>query len=383
MNRTAILTLFSAIVISVVSAQTSSAQDKAPDALAAKLAEICRKQNVPALSVATVNSDGLLQSQCFGIRKRGANDKVQLSDRFPLGSCTKSMTATLAAALVESGKIAWDTTIGDVWPTATDEHIHPKLRSITLDELLSHQSGLPSDLSGRAWLSFFDEKQSPPLERRRMLKLLLPKAPEKPQRKFSYANLGYVVVAAMLETRAGQPYESLMKKHIFDPLEMKSADFRTMKSAEQLRPPLLWGHQANGKPIDPRAAGAENPSVYASCGTVHLSIEDYAKYAQWHLAGNPSPVLQTQAAFDHLHEPLVDHSLPNSKYGCGWICMDSGLGPALNHGGSNTNAFALIWVFPKADFAAVVCTNTGEPNAFPACNDAIVHLMTDFATSKR
>ncbi len=51
------------------------------------------------------------------------------------------------------------------------------------------------------------------------------------------------------------------------------------------------------------------------------------------------------------------------------------LGPGLNHGGSNTNSFALIWVVPESNFAAVVCTNTGEPQAFPACNEVMEHLM--------
>jgi CubicO group peptidase (beta-lactamase class C family) len=293
------------------------------------------------------------------------------------------MTATLAAVMVDAGKIDWETSIGDVWPKATDAHIHPKLRTVTLDELLSHQSGLPSDISGQAWLSFFKEKQSPVLERRRMLKLVLSKAPSQRQGTFSYSNLGYVIVAAMLETRARASFESLMKKHIFDPLGMRSADFRSMKSAKQIQPPLLWGHQAeSGEPVDPRSVGAENPTVYASCGTIHLSIEDYAKYARWHLVGKPAPVLRSQSAFDHLHEPQVDHTIPGTKYACGWFCIDTGLGPALNHGGSNTNAFALIWVLPKSDLAAVVCTNTGQPQAFPACDEVISHLMVTHAAAR-
>ena len=353
--------------------------------MAAKLAEICRKHDVPAMAVAVVNANGLVHSQCFGNRKRGTFDKVELSDRFPIGSNTKSMTATLAAVLVEAGKIEWETTISDVWPKAKDADIHPQLRKVTLDQLLSHQSGLPeniSDISSQAWASFFDEKLSPTLERRGMLKLVLSPAPTQPQGKFAYSNLGYAVVSAMLETRAKESFESLMKKHVFDPLEMRSADFRSMKSAQQLKPPLLWGHQANGgKSVDPRTVSAENPTVYAAAGTVHLSIEDYAKYARWQLAGKPAPVLRSQSAYDHLHEPLVDKAA-GEKYGCGWICSNSGLGPALTHAGSNTNTFAVIWVLPKSDFAAVVCTNSGEQQAFPACDEMINHLMMELDANK-
>ena len=148
-----------------------------------------------------------------------------------------AMTATLAAVMVDAGKIDWDTSIGDVWPKATGVDIHPKLRAVTLDELLSHQSGLSKDITGQQWASFFKESESPELERRRMLKTVL--------------------------------------------------------------------------------------------------------------------------------------------------AVSAGLGPALTHAGSNTNSFALIWVLPKSNFAAVVCTNTGQPQAFPACDEMMSHLIAKFSSGGR
>lgn len=374
------------VLIVVANIQPSvCAQEKAKD-FAAKLAEVSRKHDVPAMSAAVVNAKGFVQSQCYGNRKRGTADKVELSDRFPIGSNTKSMTATLAAVLVEAGKIEWETTIGDVWPKATEKDLHPKLRSVTLDQLLSHQGGVPSnisDLSKEAWGKHFAEKQSPTLERKAMLKLALSKAPTQRQGTFVYSNLGYAIVSAMLESRTGESYESLMKKHVFDPLEMRSADFRSMQSAKQLRPPMLWGHQAaNGEPVDPRTAGAENPTVYAAAGTINLSIEDYAKYARWHLAGTPSPVLQSQKEFDHLHRPQVDFDKSGAEYACGWICLDTEFGPALNHAGSNTNSYAVIWILPEADFAAVVCANSGQQKAYTACEEMINYLKPEYAAAK-
>jgi CubicO group peptidase (beta-lactamase class C family) len=41
---------------------------------------------------------------------------VTTNDVFHIGSCTKSMTATLTAMLIEEGKLRWDTTIADVFP---------------------------------------------------------------------------------------------------------------------------------------------------------------------------------------------------------------------------------------------------------------------------
>ncbi len=104
---------------------TSCAQEETNE-MAAKLAELCRKHDVPAMTAAVVNANGMVTSGCFGLRKRGTSDTVELSDRFPIGSNTKSMTATLAAVMVEAGKIDWKTSIGDVWPKAIDKDIHPE-----------------------------------------------------------------------------------------------------------------------------------------------------------------------------------------------------------------------------------------------------------------
>ncbi len=387
--KTMQLTKTSMFILSFLGASMASigrAQDP-ESALGRKLAEACHQHNVPALTAAVVNAEGVVQAECYGIRKRGGTEQITLSDRFSIGSCTKAMTATLAAVMVDAGKIDWDTSIEQVWPRATQKDVHASLRKVTLEQLLSHQSGLAadvSDISGPAWAEFFDEKESPQRERRRLLKLVLAKPPSGRQSQFAYSNLGYAVVAAMLETRAGEPFESLMKKHLFEPLDMRSAEFRSLQWLKQNSSPLVWGHQTkNGQPIDPNAKGSENPTVYAACGTVQLTIEDFAKFAQWHLAGRPQPVLQTQAAFDQLHRPQVDYTLPGTKYASGWICLKTGLGPGLQHAGSNTNFFALIWVLPEADFAAVVCTNTGEAQAFPACDAMIGYLMSQFAVPKQ
>ena len=197
--------------------------------------------------------------------------------------------------------------------------------------------------------------------------------------QYHYSNLGYVIAAAMLEHRAEEDFETMMRRDIFKPLGMDSADFRTMKSARKLKAPMLWGHRANGEPFSPKVAGAENPSAYASCGTVHISAGDYAKYAQWHLSQTPAPVLSTQEAFDHLHTGQVNATGTGGKHGGGWIHTKYGRAAAMTHAGSNTNSFAVIWIIPDKDFAAIALTNQGGNSSFAACDAAILELMKRYA----
>lgn len=388
MHRHARLSLTVAIILAncaIPRCAVASEPESSEAELKQTLADTCRKHNVPSITIAVVRAAGIVTTQCSGVRKRGTDDAVELSDRHPLGSCTKSMTATLAAVLTEAGQIEWETTIGQVWPRADEKHLHPVLRDVSLNELLSHQSGLAADLRDMKdategdWLSFFEEQAGPPLERRRMLKLILPSKPAHPRGEYHYSNLGYVVAAAMLEAKGGDSFEKMMRRHVFEPLEMNSADFRTMALARKLKAPLLWGHRADGTPIDPRIVAADNPSVYAPCGTVNISIADYARYAQWHLSHEPAPLLSAQTTLEHLHSGQVDAPATGGQYGCGWIVLSTGLGRALIHGGTNTNSQALIWILPAADFAAVACTNTGANSGLLACGEAIQELMKRYA----
>jgi len=79
-----------------------------------------------------------------GTRKVGADLPVTVNDRFHLGSDTKAMTALLAGMLVEEGKLKWSSTLPDVFP-ALVEDMDGKLKAVTLEQFLSHTSGVPAD----------------------------------------------------------------------------------------------------------------------------------------------------------------------------------------------------------------------------------------------
>ncbi len=132
----AVCLLAATMMLSCSVVATGQEPDDSSGELKKVLADLCSKHDVPSLTISVVRSDEIVATVCSGVRKVGSKDAVELTDRQALGSNTKSMTATLAAILVESGKIDWDTTISEVWPTAGNKHLHPKLRDVTLDELI-------------------------------------------------------------------------------------------------------------------------------------------------------------------------------------------------------------------------------------------------------
>src|SRR5687768_7440180 len=61
------------------------------------LERIRAKHHLPGLAAAVVRGDKVVASGVSGVRRHGAPDKIEPDDRFHIASCTKSMTATLAA----------------------------------------------------------------------------------------------------------------------------------------------------------------------------------------------------------------------------------------------------------------------------------------------
>jgi CubicO group peptidase (beta-lactamase class C family) len=66
---------------------------------------------------------------------------VTIDDRFHIGSDSKAFTSLLAGQFVEAGSVRWQSTPADVFPELKGK-MDAEFSKITLEELLSHSSGL-------------------------------------------------------------------------------------------------------------------------------------------------------------------------------------------------------------------------------------------------
>jgi hypothetical protein len=80
------------------------------------LERIRGEHGLPALAGVLVRHGELVETGAVGVRASGLVEPVTTGDRWHLGSIGKSMTATVAAVLVEDGVIEWTTTIAEVFP---------------------------------------------------------------------------------------------------------------------------------------------------------------------------------------------------------------------------------------------------------------------------
>lgn len=328
------------------------------------------KHQVPALAAAACIEGQVVEIAATGVRKIGSEERVSVDSQWHIGSCTKSMTASLAALLVEDGRVRWDTKVGEVLKDA------PKLadgwREVTLEQLLQHRAGAPGNPPHDLWLEAWKQTGTPLQQRRNFVFGLLRNAPEfKPGTRFQYSNQGYAIAGAMLEQITGQPWEELMRTRLFTPLRMQSAGFGAPNFASQ-----PTGHEGKRPPLRPVKPGieADNPPSIGPAGTVHCSIADFARYAAWHAdAGRSANDLLKPDTFTRLHQPAAD-----GDYAMGWTVTKRGWagGKTLAHDGSNTMWFAVMWVAPEKRAAFVAATNTACDTASSACDDAVAELIS-------
>ncbi|WP_412051624.1 serine hydrolase domain-containing protein [Hoeflea sp. Naph1] len=353
-----------------------------------------RKDNgLPALAAAVIEDGKVVAAAAVGTRVLGKDFPVTIDDRFHIGSNTKSMTATLAGMMVEEGKLRWDSRIGEVLGDDV-KGMSASLANATLEQLLSHSSGIPTDDEEMIDLYFNTDAFEYNLSDLRLHLLDQWKENEisvPDGSPFQYSNLGYIIAGMMIEKVTGTPWEQLMRERIFTPLEMQTAGFGAQATyglidapvGHRIEPdgsatPMLWG------------PAADMPPVLAPAGNVHMSIIDYAKWADWNAGkGARGPALVSAETLHHIqsakvHTPVRDNPPPGTPstgdYGLGWgfVTFDWADGPIMTHNGSNSLNLAKIAIDPERDLAIVVTTNFAGGKADMAAGEVMQHLYETY-----
>ncbi len=359
------------IAIIIMSLPPTIASDSAPMDLGPLLTPLLDKSKLPSIAAAVVKGDQIMAIGAVGHTELQGNTAVTNSSKYHIGSCTKSMTATLAASLVECGLLDWQTTISHCLGDTLE--IHEAYHDVTLEQLLAHTGGTPASPPALAWIEAWSNqgKLSPSEQRLKFAESILKTIPSYPPgTKTIYSNQGYAIVGVMLETLTNKPWERLMVEKIFQPLGMSSAGFREPIGNDQPR-----GHK-NKKPEQP-GEKADNPDAIAPAGSVHMTLEDWAKFARLHLNRDTTAgVLADAYSFEKLNATLAT----SKSHGVGgWLVHDlewAG-GHCLQAAGSNTLWFSLLWIMPGKDTAVLVATNSGRRSAFKWCDKTVATIAKE------
>jgi CubicO group peptidase (beta-lactamase class C family) len=335
---------------------------------------------IPGAAVVVVQNGEIVFREGFGVREHGRLAPVTADTLFRIGSITKSVTATLAAALVDEGQVAWETPVVDLLPAFALSD--PALTArITLADLFSAATGLP----------------------RRDLELVLEADAFTPEgllaavasypltaplgERYQYSNQAFAVGGYAAAVAAGaapgelrEGYRLAVQHQLLDPIGMDGATFEleeVLESGDYAAPhfPELTGTPRTISLLtEDRFVNAVAPA-----GALWANATDMGRYLQMLLGRgvaadgtrvvseeNLQRTWQPGVAMldDPTLPPLIESGL--GSYGLGWNVGEYGGLTLLSHDGGSYGFAAQIAFLPEADLGIAVLTNDVVCGAFLA-----------------
>jgi CubicO group peptidase (beta-lactamase class C family) len=333
----------------------------------ALLEEGMRAGDLPGIVAGITTSSDALFVRTRGVRRLDQPEALEPNDLLHLGSCTKAMTATLSAVLVESGFLEWQTSL-EVPPSGRAR----TSSTITLHQLLSHTAGVPI-FGLQEWeaMPVFegDIVQQRAAFTQWQLELI--------QDEHVYSNAGYTMAASIAESAMGGiSWETLITEWLFEPLGITGI-FGWPALHDPNQP---WGHwqlEIDGPLVPhPPTDAYHVPHVIAPAGDVSMTMGDYLVFLRENLRGlNGRSNLLTQETFEFLHTPVG--TISDSPYACGWIILPEAFdGITLHtHNGSALTFFLDMILVPEHDFAVAVGTNALSMSALIAADQTLFSLL--------
>ena len=249
----------------------------------------------------------VLLHKAYGYADRDRQIAMQNNAIFRIASNTKAIISIAVLQLVEKGKIRLDDPIELYIPAFGNQKVftNPKdtgnlvdrIRSVTVRDLLTHQSGISSADEYPAFKWAFEKyhlnaglgKYYASLEEEVNQIAAMPLV-HQPGERFSYG-LSTNVLGRLIEVCSGLSLDRYLKKNIFNPLGMEDTYFylpdekanRLVKVYTKLRPDSLQVVTETMAPIDYPLR--KNERYFSAIGGLVSTTSDYARFLQCLLNG--------------------------------------------------------------------------------------------------
>ena len=345
-------------------------------------------RNMPGLSAMVIKGGRIMAQGATGYRRMGSSTPILVTDPVNLGSCTKWMTATIAARLVDRGVIGWNTRVRDLFDNY--QTFNAAFYDATLDQLLCHRAGVQQEntFDTNHWSTFLAQFGTTPQLRRWVANTVLTDAPEVTPGTYLYANQGYIVAATMLEIASGTDWETLIQQEVFTPIRMQTATLGQV--FDNVVPPKApVGHDlTSGTTLVPRLRLPNNYELHykasaGAAGYVGCTLRDWAKFLHVQATSNISDYLSS-ATGTRLQQAYTGAG--TEGYGRGIITYNRSWatpGQALAHGGDIFGEDSLVWMAPALDFIVVSFANCSSANTNTglALNDVATLLVLRYSAA--
>jgi len=259
-----------------------------------------------------------------GLRSDGVAPEDTLVD---IGSITKFVTAVAILKLAEQDRLDLDEPLDSIWTNAPDDKA-----SITVEELLTHTSGLTEEV-GR------DKEQ---LSRREFVdRVFASDLDEDRVGEYHYSNAGYGLLAAIVERRSGKSFDSFIEEDLLAPAGLGPISYeRAYRNERSLRTSRSWATTFTRQTVREASWGGDAPgwNLVGNGGLVTTPLA----YLRFWSAVRDGRVIDTSLLREALRSH-VDAGQEEGFYGYGIMVNDMpGHGTVYGHDGEN-EVFSAEW----------------------------------------
>jgi CubicO group peptidase (beta-lactamase class C family) len=301
--------------------------------------DVYTRYRLPGLALGVVRNGEVIYT-------RTAGEGVDNRTLFKIASNSKAMTTGVLARLVDAGKLQWDDPVTrylpqfrmyDPWVTG----------QVQVRDLLLHSTGLPE---GAGDLMFWPEPNQ--FTRADVIAGLAHLKPSHSFRShYDYDNSMYVVAGEVAGAAAGTSYEAIVRRELFEPLQM---------------------------------TGCQVGGTAAAAGGIRCSLDDMLKWVQMWL--DPSSQWLTPAQREAVWTPHVSMPLSERQrrwdgshfnaYGYGWRISDVDGVLRVAHTGTLSGAYSAVTLLPEKKSGFVFMINGEGSEARVVLNETLVKLFT-------
>ncbi|HAH50819.1 MAG TPA: hypothetical protein DCL80_05945 [Balneola sp.] len=288
-------------------------------------------------NVLVQSSSSINYEASFGYADLEKETSIHKHSRFDIGSLTKKFTAAAILHLVHDGKINLDDRINDHLGSFANN----KWKKVTIHQLLTHTSGIPSIYQTEQGLDIFFPEEEPIALEDLILKFSEGKLISSPGKEFNYSNSGYVLLAAIIENVTGSTFEEYLQRKIFDAYGLEHTSF--LPDSNSALP--YFGYL----PSNIVRAPIYHYSWSIGAGGVYSTTHDLSTWVEVITSDN-FLTQELRATF------ITNHTrdLGNLGYGYGWQITRDGI---VEHDGGTYGFISFLSFDPKTKDHHVLLTN--------------------------
>ena len=324
------------------------------------VADALAQGKLPGCVVAIGRQSGIVFTRAFGFRSLSPEKEPMTEDTvFDLASLTKPIaTATSLMVLADQGKIDLDDRASRYVP----EFAARGKSAITLRQLLTHVSGLPSETA----VEGYEHGRAEAI--RHIAGLSLKAAPGT---RFVYSDIGFLILEEVIRRVTGTDLATFAADAVFRPLGMKQTRFLPSPQDRARVAPTEQrkGAWIRGEVHDPRAFRLGGVAGHAG---LFSTAADLSRYARMLLGSGALEGVRVLSA-GAMAKMLAPHDVPGGIRALGWdmqSAYSNNRGTSLSrravgHGGYTGTS---LWIDPEQDLFVVFLSNRVHPDGKGSIN---------------